>query len=327
MQQELAKATPDTLPKVFSKHDKLGTSLQLQAMKEIENGAQSVLDYYSADMEKVIDTDFIRLVEQMSSGLKEQTTLGNCDTVLADTCYSVDGTSTGEILAGGNNKFIVCNSEGSVVKTVSVYDGNITSIQWYKDCIYTLCKAKKPGCKREVIVYDGKSYNELRRWSVPDYAYTSQLAVTNDKVYVADSEHHQLCVYYLTGETADPFLHAIFTSLNYLATSHPKGIIVSDFIEDEVHSLRNDGTIRWTSCKVADPKGVCCNTSQDVLTWSSSSRVLFLLSHQSGDVKGEINHPKFSELKDKDAFANMCINENTLWVAARSEGLLRFDIQ
>ena len=68
MQQELANATPDTLAEILSKHERMRTSQQLQAMKVMEEGAQSVLDYYTADMDKVMDTDFIRLVEQMSIG-------------------------------------------------------------------------------------------------------------------------------------------------------------------------------------------------------------------------------------------------------------------
>ncbi|XP_067944369.1 uncharacterized protein [Watersipora subatra] len=352
MQQELTNATPDTLAEILSKHERMRTSQQLQAMKVMEEGAQSVLDYYSADMDKVMDTDFIRLVEQMSIGLKEQPTLGQCDTILADPCYSVDVTPTGEVLAGGNEEFTVCDSEGSLVKTVSVSDGSIISIQWYKDCIYTLCCEQGKGSKREVIVYDGSSYDELRRWSVPNYVQITQLAVTNDKVYVADPKHHQLCVYSLTGEPADPIYHAAFRTPDYLAISHPEGIIVSDWGADKVHSLRNDGTIRWTSSKVADPGGVCCDASNDVWIWSDSSRALFLLSHQSGDVKGKITHPKFSDSKDDDgveddgdgdedgddddnddnvvydkSILNICINENTLWVAKTDDGLLRFDIQ
>ncbi|XP_067944554.1 uncharacterized protein [Watersipora subatra] len=300
---------------------------QVQVMQLMEDEAQSVLVNYSADMEKVKDTDFIRLVEHISMGLKKQPTLGKCDTVLAGTCYSVDVKPSGEILAGGNKKFTVCISNGGVVRTEPVSDGDIVSIQWYKNCIYTLCCDTGSGSKREVIVYDGSNYNELRRWSVPKYVFISQLAVTNDQVHVADQEHHQLWVYSLTGETADPIYHAIFSRPNHLAISHSKGIIVSDFNANKVHSLRNDGTIRWTSSKVADPRGVCCDVSKDVWTWSRRSRVLFLLSSLSGDVKGEINHPIFSDIKDGDEIFDMCINENTLWVAARRKGLLKFDIQ
>ena len=216
------------------------------------------------------------------AGLQERPTLGKCDTVLADWCYSVHVTPAGEILAGGNRKFTVCNRKGSVVRTVSVSDGHVNSIQWYKNCIYTLCITPKIGSKRKVMVYDGMSYNELRRWSVPNYEFISQLAVTNDKVYVADPEHHQLCVYSLTGETSDPISHAVFSRPNYLAISHPEGITVSDCHGNKVLSLRNDGTMRWTSSKVADPRGVCSDASNNVWTWSRSSKVLFLLSHQSG---------------------------------------------
>ena len=216
------------------------------------------------------------------AGLKEQTTLGKCDTVLANACYSVDVTPAGEILAGGNKKFTVCNSKGRVVKTVSVSDGGILSIQWYKGCIYTLCIDPQPGSKREVVVYDGSSYNELRRWSVPNYANISQLAVCNDKVYVVDPKNHQLSVYSLTGETADHISHSIFSSPTHLAISHLEGIIVSDWKANKVHSLRNDGTIRWTSSKVSGPRGVCCDASNDVCTWSQRKRVLLLLCNRSG---------------------------------------------
>ncbi|XP_067944935.1 uncharacterized protein [Watersipora subatra] len=237
-------------------------------------------------------------------------------------------TPNGDILAGGNKKFTVCNSKGSVVKTVSLYDGSIISIQWYKGCIYTLCLEPPPtGSKRVVVVYDESSYTELRRWFVPNYEFISHFAVTNDKVYVADPDHHQLCVYSLIGETADHIAHAVFSSPNHLTISHPEGIIVTYYRVNNVHSLRNDGTIRWTSSEVANARGVCCDASKDVWIWSKSSGFLFLLSHMSGDLKEEINHPKFTEINDKDDIIDMCINENTLRVAARHKGLLRFDIQ
>ena len=215
------------------------------------------------------------------AGLKKQPTLEYGDTVLGDTCYSLDVTHTGEILAGQQNQFTVCNNKGIAVKTVSVSDGNIVSIQWYKGHIYTLC-LKSQRSKRKVIVYDGRSYNEMMSWSVPNYGHISQLAVTNDKVYVADPEHHQICVYSLTGETAHLISHAIFSSPEHLAISHSAGIIVSDRKANKVHSLNDDGTIRWTSSKVAGPRGVCCDASDGDWIWSHGSRVLFLLSHQSG---------------------------------------------
>ena len=70
----------------------------------------------------------------------------------------------------------MCNSEGRIVRPVDVATGSITSIQYYKDCIYTLCIELAAGANRHVIVYDN-SYTELRRWSVADYEYISNIAV------------------------------------------------------------------------------------------------------------------------------------------------------
>ena len=213
----------------------------------------------------------------------EQVTLYICAVSLNDTCYSVSETPAGQILVGRVQGFDICTRDGEIVRSVSVSTGNINSIQFYNSNIYTLCKEPTPATKRYVIVFNSDDYSEVRRWSVPDYEYISNIAVSNNKVYVSDTDNKQLCVYSLTGTPITNIKHSTFSKPVHLSISTPDSIIISDCGANKVHKLdsRTD-TITWTCTDVRDPRGVCCDTNGDVWVWSRSTKSIYILSSQSG---------------------------------------------
>ena len=213
----------------------------------------------------------------------QQTTLNNCSVTLTKRCYSVSETPTGLILVGRDDGFDICNSDGRIVRSVNVSTGHIVSIQYCNSEIYTLCMKGEYGPKRYVLVFNSDDYSEVRRWSVPDYKYISNIAVSNNKVYVSDTDNKQLCVYSLTGTPITNIKHSTFSSLDYLSISTPDSILISDWGANKVHKLdsRTD-TITWTCTDVSIPRGVCCDTNGDVWVWSKSTKSIYILSSQSG---------------------------------------------
>ena len=135
------------------------------------------------------------------------------------------------------------------------------------------------GPKRYVIVFNSDDYSEVRRWSVPNYKYISNIAVSNNKVYVSDTDNKQLCVYSLTGTPITNIKHSTFSSLDYLSISTPDSILISDRAANKVHKLNSrTDTITWTCTDVSNPRGVCCDTNGDVWVWSNSTKSIFILS-------------------------------------------------
>ena len=209
----------------------------------------------------------------------ELTTLYTCTVALTKICYSVSETSSGQILVGGSRGFDICSSDGRIVRSVGEPTGDIFSIQYYNFNIYTLCKEPKPSNKRYVIVFDAIDYSEIWRWSVPEFAYISNMAVSNNKVYISDPDNAQLCVYSLNGTHITNIKHSTFSTPNHLSISTPDSIIISDLGANKVHKLdsRTD-TITWTCTDVSNPRGVCCDTNGDVWVWSKSTKSIFILS-------------------------------------------------
>ena len=65
MKEELANATADSLTQVMRSLTN-STANQLQALSNKEAAEKAVLDYYNTEIEKVSDTEFIRLMKQLS---------------------------------------------------------------------------------------------------------------------------------------------------------------------------------------------------------------------------------------------------------------------
>jgi len=214
-------------------------------------------------------------------------------------CYDVTDWE-GKMLLGRNHRFDVVDSRVSpdtserggqsrshrVLKSVSIADsGNINSIQYYNNQIYTLCKEKKPGTKRQVIVFDSE-YREVRRWSVPDYKHISQLAVCNNKVYVSDPNNKQLCVYSATSGTLLSTLpNPLFVSPLYLNICPPHSLLISDCLANRVHRLdcRSD-IITWTSAVAKNPRGIALDhTGREVWVYSKATKSLFILNSDTGN--------------------------------------------
>ena len=128
-------------------------------------------------------------------------------------------------------------------------------------------------------MFNSDDYSEVRRWSVPAYKHITNIAVSNNKVYVPDIDNKQLCVYSLTGTPITNIKHFTFSTPNYLNISTSDSIIISDFAASKVHKLdsRTD-TITWTCPCVRHPGVVCCDTNGDVWVWSNCTKSIFILS-------------------------------------------------
>jgi len=173
-----------------------------------------------------------------------------------------------------------------VLKSVSTaISGNINSIQHYNNQIYTLCKEKGSGTKRQVIIFDSE-YNEKKRWSVPDYKFISQLAVCNNKVYVSDPDNKYLCVYSATsGTLLSALSNPLLVSLNYLNICPPHSLLISDCLANRVHRLdcRSD-SMTWTSDVVKYPGGIALDhTGREVWVYSRATKSLFILNSDTGN--------------------------------------------
>ncbi|KAF6034985.1 hypothetical protein EB796_006707 [Bugula neritina] len=308
-----------------------------------------VLSEYSKDIGRVGDKQYIILVSQVCGDSQggvtsiEHSLDTDCSVVMSQWCYDVTDWE-GKMLVGWDGGFDVVDSRVSpdtserggqsrshrVLKSVSTADsGNINSIQYYNNQIYTLCKEVGSGTKRLVIVFDSK-YSEVRRWSVPDYKFISQLAVCNNKVYVSDTDNKQLCVYSATSGTLLSILsNPLFVSPNYLNICPPHSLLISDYHANRVHRLncRSD-TITWTSAVVKNPRGIALDhTRREVLVCSRATKSLFILNSDTGEFKQEIHHKKFTQLPDGDHLIGMCLVDGELWGAARSSGLLKFTVK
>jgi len=173
-----------------------------------------------------------------------------CSAVMSQWCYDVTEWE-GKMLVGRNDGFDVVDSKVSpdtserggqsrshrVLKSVSTADsGGIISIRYYNNQIYTLYKEKPPGTKRQVIVFDSE-YREVKRWSVPDFKFISQLAVCNNKVYVSDRDNKQLCVYSATsGKLLSTLSNPLFVSPEYLNICPPHSLLISDCLANRVYT-------------------------------------------------------------------------------------------
>ncbi|XP_067940300.1 uncharacterized protein [Watersipora subatra] len=328
MRHEIAGASDDTVADVFAKHEQMKTSHKILSLKSLEVGEKAVLDYYTAGITKVSDTEYIRLVWQMTAALKSDNTptIESCTVIMDKPCYSVTETSKGQLAVGRNGGFDILDSEGKFIRAVEVYNINIHSVQEYDGNMYTLCR-EPLSSKRHVIVFSSSSYQEIKRWPVPDCNHISQLAVGNNMVYVSDSENRRLSVYpvdyryskfFLRNQTPIYTTHNSFSTPDYLASCPEDSIAISDWKASKVQ-LRclNDDTVTWTSSAVSEPIGICSGARQDIWVWSDSSKSLIRLSAYTGKMKGEIIHREFA---DKDTLIDMCIRSDgrVLWGATRA---------
>ena len=221
------------------------------------------------------------------------TKLSNSEMIESDDCYSVSLTPTGLILVGKNKEFGVQKVKGRVA-SVRVSQGKVSSIQYYNGEIYILCGDDGLVSQMlyhsiglgegSVIVYNSDSFDEVRKWTVPNARSMRSMAIINKKVYVSDTYNKQLCVYSLTGTPITEIKHSTFSKPKYLTVSIPDSIIISDSGANKVYKLYTmDDEITWTCSKVNLPGGVCCHVNGDVFVWSQSTKSLFLLSSVTGE--------------------------------------------
>ena len=208
--------------------------------------------------------------------------LGKSKLISRNAGYCIAATPSGQLLVGRNGGFSICSSSGKEVKFVRVATGDIYSIQYYNGDVYTLSMRSSQWGKRHVIVFDWKTFSDLRRWPVPEYFSLTNIAVANDKVYVSGITKRQLWVYTLHGVLDQTLQHISFITPDFL-TYAADFIIVSDPAADKVYKIeRGSDIITWICTEVKCPAGVCCDTIGDVWVWSVSTKSIYLLSSESG---------------------------------------------
>lgn len=199
----------------------------------------------------------------------------NCKVVNPKTCYDLDITPTGDILLASNRAFHICNASGEIARTIPSEEGDYTSIQYYKGRIYTLLKEPKGSSKRRVIIYDSGSYREVTRWELPDYAYVSMLAVSNDKVYAVDSNSKKVKIYSITGAPKPDFYHAAFRNPVYMSSCPPDGVLLADWSAGIVYKIEcSTDKIAW-QLSINSPRGIYCDKMGIVWVWSSKDKAIY----------------------------------------------------
>lgn len=210
--------------------------------------------------------------------LSKLTVSANCSVISKKTCYDLDITPSGDILLAGNRSFDICNMSGEILRTVPTQEGDYTSIQCYKDKIYTLLKEPKGSNKRRVVVFDASSYKEVHRWELPDYAYVSMLAVSNDKVYVVDSDSQKVKIYSLAGHPKTDFHHVAFRNPVYMSSYSSDGVLLTDWAAGIVYKIDSEtDKIAW-QFNVNGARGVYCDKMGLVWVWSSKDKSIYVRS-------------------------------------------------
>jgi len=225
--------------------------------------------------------------------------LGEKVTKVLVRCYYDISLSGDKLLAATHNGFDVIKFVKSktlpstekgaplitMVRKISTEDvGNVISLQFYNDFIYTLCKEALPSKTRNVVVFD-TSYREVNRWPVPDSAHISHLAVANNKVYVPFPAESQLCVYSTsTGSVLTGVQHTTFKKPTYLCAGPQNSLLISDHLANKVHKLDcNEDSLTWTSDSIENPVGICYSaTSGEVWVWSNMTHSIKALCQKSG---------------------------------------------
>ncbi|XP_067944090.1 uncharacterized protein [Watersipora subatra] len=262
----------------------------------------------------------------------DEIALDTCETIFEGSYLSVCITSSGKLLLGSVENFHICEQSSDISNFVQVENKDVVGIQCYNDYVYTLCADPDPfeTGPRWVIKFapEGKTYREVLRWPVPDYEHLSNLAICNDKVYVADALKSQLCVYSLTGEEILPIKHASFNRPIYLAVSPPNSIIISDCFANEVHKLNcNEDTITWSCDEIMGPRGVCCDSTDDIVwAWSGCTSSFFLLHSQTGELLRELKHSQLKTMGEGNIIGMCMGRKKVMWAAAESR-LLRCDLK
>lgn len=201
-----------------------------------------------------------------------------CEIVSKKTCYDIETTPSGQIILAGNRSLDICDRNGKVQRTVFSPEGDFTSIQYFKGHIYTLLKEPKGSNRRKVIVFETPSYKESCRWNLPDYGFVSMLAVSNDKVYVVDSDAKRVKVYSLVGKLITDFQHTNFKNPVYMSDYLDNGVLLSDWSAGVVYKIDSiEDRVEW-NFKVATPRGIHCDKRGNIWVWSSRDKVLVLRS-------------------------------------------------
>lgn len=202
----------------------------------------------------------------------------HCKIISTKTCYDLDIMKTGEILLGIGKGFDIIDQGGKVLRSVKFKTGNANSIQYYKRKIYVLVASSTSTKERWIYVYSLPDYKEETHWELPKFGYISQMAVSNDKVYVVDPDNKKVKIYSLTGEAKPDFDHSAFRNPIHLARCPPDGVLLSDWSAGIVYKIEcSTDKIIW-EFKVTNPRGVFCDRLGNSWVWAYKEMAFHLRS-------------------------------------------------
>jgi len=213
-------------------------------------------------------------------GLYTDVTDGGGHNILASRKGGFDVLDTSKVSESNSS---VGESGYERVKTVTVKGaGFVESIQKYENCIYTLSEVNN---LVQAVVFDFEKYAEVKRWPVPKLEPRGlSLAVCDEKVYITDHTHKQLCVFSTDGKHLTNIAHSNFIWPSALSVCPPHSIIICDLSASRVYKLdTRTHDIIWSSTAVKRPLAVCCDhTSGEVWVWSHYTNSLFILDSNTG---------------------------------------------
>ncbi|XP_067944224.1 uncharacterized protein [Watersipora subatra] len=247
-----------------------------------------------------------------------------CEIASRKTCYDMDVLPSGHVLCAGNRSFDVCDRTCKIVRTIFSREGDFTSIQFYKGHVYALLKEPKPSKIRRVIVFLQSTYQEKRRWDLPEYGFVSMLAVSNDKVYVIDNAARKVNVYGLNGDFLQSISHAAFKNPVYMCPVADHGVLVADWSTGAVFKINSTNETIDDEFHVPSPRGVYCDKFGNWWVWSSKDRSMYLRSADGQTSKKLFN--KAVKSKDIEYICGFVAFEGKLFGAACGRGILSMDI-
>ncbi|XP_067930323.1 uncharacterized protein [Watersipora subatra] len=333
--QQMAAASPDQLlkPELAKIVSELPAKRKLleDISKQVEEAEKS-LTSYGGSVESLSQQEFIKVFDEFDFGdslfqvtdLNKVSISAGCNVISKKTCYDLDITPSGDMLFASNRAFHICNTNGEVLRSIATDEGDFTSIQYYKGRIYTLMKEPKGSNKRRVVVYDAKTYQEVVRWELPNFAYISMLAVSNDKVYVVDADAKKIKIYSLTGQAKPDFFHAAFRNPVYMCCCAPDGILLTDWSADIVYKIEcSTDKIAW-QFNISSPRGVYCDKKGMVWVWSSKEKAIYIRSADGKQLR-RYNHERLVET-GAEYISGMCMTDNKLFGAACGKGVISIDV-
>ncbi|XP_067931377.1 uncharacterized protein [Watersipora subatra] len=296
------------------------------------NDAGSSLNNYGVNIEALSHQEFIKVFDELDlyNHLFETTDISNVKldpnytTTSVKNAYAVDLLPDGTLIVASTGGFYNMNDRGEVIKKNETNEGDFTGIQYYKGKIYCLLKERKGSNKRRVLAYNMSDYKEVARWELPEYAFISMLAVSNDKVYAVDIANKRVRVFTLIGEPKADFVDPSFQKPIYMSRCAPDGVLLADLASEQVHKIDcSTDKIVWSFSRKS-PRGVYCDKDGNIWVWSSKDKAFWIRS-SDGKQKKKLEHKKIVDAGVKNIDGMVIVN-GELWGAACDKGIVRIRV-